>query len=142
MRGRKSDAVKRLEAYRRYAEGAKKVEIARELEVSKQLINHWSKADRWEERIQGASMAADLITDNALANALADLRRKASTRIRELEVLCLEDDPRVRLAAIQAWLRLAGIEKLAGLPPTTNRPAGLTLVDDISEEKDDAGRAG
>ena len=137
MRGRKSDAVKRLGAYQRYLEGARKVEIARELEVTKQVVNHWSKVDRWEERIRASSMAADLVTDNALANALADLRRKAQERIRQLEILCLEEDPRVRLAAIQAWLRLAGIEKLASLPPSTSMPAGLELIDDVARDTKD-----
>lgn len=130
MRGRQADAVKRLRAYELYLEGMKKIEIARDLETTKQVINHWSKVDRWDDRIKMASQAADMITDNALANTLADLRRKMVRRVAELEVLCGEPDPRVRLAAIQAWLKLAGIEKLNNLPPSANRPVGLELLDD------------
>jgi predicted transcriptional regulator len=135
-----------MRAYELFVQGHRRADIARELGLTKATIGAWAKADQWEGRMERlvatANEAADHVVGDQLAHALAQLKLSVVRRVKELESLCgPSQEPGLRLRAIQAWLKLAGIDKALPHPTSPTTKADLTLLEDLldkdKEEEDD-----
>ena len=129
-----------MQAYEMYVAGMKRSHIARELGVTKATITHWSQNDRWEGRLADlvatSNAAAEHAVGDQVAAALARLKEQTAKRISELEQLCGPvNHPSVRLRAIQAWLKLAGVDRALPDPVNPNTPKSLELVEDLLENE-------
>ena len=142
--GRKPDFARRLRAYEMFCSGVQTSGIARELGVARQTVQYWQKEDRWRERQYAQSLnaehAANLVGENAMADIIVAMRSKMRQRLEELERLCRDENPGVRLQAIKAWFKLAGVDRALPNPAHPTTPLGLELIDDLREADNDRAR--
>ena len=129
-----------MKAYELYAAGVKKSDIAREMGVTRQCVNRWSKADAWEDRLAGitkkAQEAADMALGDQVAAVVVTLQSKLARRIEQLEYLCsAAEKPATRLQAIQLWFRLAGIKQAIPNPTKPDDAPSLELIQDLIDEE-------
>ena len=128
----------RMKAYELFSAGVKKSDIAREFGLTRAAITRWSKQDSWSDRraevVRHASSAADLVVGDQVSAVLIRLRNRLATRVDQLETLCVSDKPNVRLSAIMAWFKLAGITQAIPSPVQPDKAASLELIQDLIDE--------
>ena len=133
------DVTRRLRAYEMFAAGMRKSEIARELGVTKASVGHWSKKDKWEEKINNtiaqAEEAVNHVLGNEIAHALSKLRSRLTARLASLEFLCQSNHESTRLKAIEMWFRLAGIKQVIVNPiEPAKGNRNIELIQDLIHE--------
>ena len=130
--------ARRLRAFELHAAGVTRSEIARELGVTRQAITHWGKIDRWDDRmsemVHRAETALTMHLGDQIAHILKSLRSRMGQRVAELEGLCSSRNEHVRLKAISAWLRLAGVEQAIPNPVSPIETGILSLVEDLEKD--------
>jgi predicted transcriptional regulator len=136
----KTDYQRRLKAFEMYAAGVKKVEIARELGVTRPAVGAWSVNDKWDERmtniVNRAEEALNHGEGNEVANTLKVLRDQLSKRIGELEDMCRPSSPpAVRMQAIKMWFTLAGVTRGIPNPTAPTTPKSLELIQDLLNDQ-------
>lgn len=132
----KTDYQRRLKAFEMYAAGIKKVEIARELGVTRPAVGAWAAKDRWDERmttiVTRAEEALNHGEGNEVVATLKTLRGRLATRIAELETMCDKSSPpATRLQAIKMWFTLAGVVRGIPNPAAPTTPKSLELIQDL-----------
>lgn len=141
----KTNFLGRIKAFELYAAGMRKIQIAKEVGVSRGAVSEWSRKDRWDQRLAEGDKrvgdAVDFVKGNETAAAIARLRGKLMQRINELELMCGPGaPPQVRLKAIEQWIKLAVSDKLLAesTKPSTPAISGLTLEDDLGDVGSDS----
>ena len=133
------DVTRRLRAYEMFAAGMRKSEIARELGVTKASVGHWSKKDKWDEKLNNtisqAEEAVNHVLGNEIAQALVKLRQRLNARLASLEFLCQSNNEFTRLKAIEMWFKLAGIKQLMPNPVEPAKGSrNIELIQDLIDE--------
>lgn len=130
--------ARRLRAFELYSSGIKPIEIARELGVTRQTVSYWSRQDKWDVRlsevIHRAEEALSHVLGDQVAHILKSLRARMGARVGELEGLCQSRNEHVRLKAITAWLKLAGVDQAVPSPTDPTNPRSLELIEDLVEK--------
>lgn len=127
--------ARRLRAFELYSGGIKPIEIGRQLGVTRQTVSYWARMDKWDARlsevIHRAEEALSHVLGDQIAHVLKSLRARMGQRVAELEGLCASRNEHVKLKAIQAWLKLAGIEQAVVNPLEPTSPRSLELIEDL-----------
>ena len=131
------DYARRLKAFELFAAGLKPVAIAKELGTSRQCINNWKVADKWDDRLYKAEISSEFAGENKAAEILDAFKGRLRKRLGELELLCSNPDPKVKLAAIKTWFQLTDLLEKKGSGAII--PSSLSLDDDLTEESSSVG---
>lgn len=127
--------ARRLRAFELYSGGIKPIEIGRQLGVTRQTVSYWAREDKWNDRlsevIHRAEEALSHVLGDQIAHILKSLRARMGQRVAELEGLCASRNEHVRLKAINAWLKLAGVDQAIVTPTDPTSPRSLELIEDL-----------
>ena len=127
--------ARRLRAFELYSGGIKPIEIGRQLGVTRQTVSYWSRSDKWDVRlsevVHRAEEALIHVLGDQIAHILKSLRARMGQRVAELEGLCASRNEHVRLKAINAWLKLAGVDQAIAAPTDPTSPRSLELIEDL-----------
>ena len=127
--------ARRLRAFELYSGGIKPIEIGRQLGVTRQTVSYWSRHDKWDARlseiVHRAEDALEHVLGDQIAHILKSLRARMGQRVAELEGLCASRNEHVKLKAISAWLKLAGVDQAIPNPTDPTHPRALELIEDL-----------